>query len=318
MCPYRYQPLNVSAMRTRSIQERESKVAIGSFGKVYQKDSGIRGLLDSFPRILAGTDFHRVIDAVKKARALNRGIIWGLGGHVVKCGLNLILIDLLKRGFVTAFAINGAVAIHDFEVAILGSTSEDVEKELVSGDFGSARETAEWMNEAIQEGYRQGVGIGESLGAFILRNLHEFPFHSYSLLASAYATQVPVTVHVAVGTDIIHNHPSSDGASLGQGSLHDFRLLTSIVRDLHEGGIYLNCGSAVILPEVFLKVVSMVRNLGYPLEGFTTVNLDFLQHYRQIQNVVRRPTLGSGIGISLTGHHELMIPLLAACLIDTC
>lgn len=289
-----------------------------SFGTAYQKDSGIKGLLNSLPKILAGAEFYRLLEAMKRARTMNRGIVWGLGGHIVKCGLNPILIDLLHRGFVTAFAMNGATAIHDFEVAILGSTSEDVEKGLGTGDFGSSRETGEWMNEAIREGCRKGMGIGESLGAFILQHRQRFDYHSCSLLACARAAEVPVTVHVALGTDTIHNHPSTDGASLGQGSLQDFRLFTSIVRDLDEGGVYLNCGSAVVLPEVFLKAVSMVRNLGFPLEGFTTVNLDFLQQYRPLQNVVKRPTIGSGSGIALTGHHELMIPLLAASLIETC
>ena len=251
------------------------------------------------------------------ARSLKRPIIWGLGGHVIKCGLNPVLIDLMGRGFVTAVALNGAGAIHDFEIALAGSTSEDVESELESGDFGTSRETAEWMNEAIAQGVGQGNGLGEAIGSYLDENSGRFPFVDGSLLAAALRRNIPVTVHVAVGTDTVHIHPSTNGSLLGKGSLQDFRLFTSVVRDLDDGGVYLNCGSAVILPEVFLKAVSLVRNLGSPLEKFTTVNLDFLQHYRPHHNVVKRPTRCSGQGIELTGHHELMIPLLAAALIES-
>jgi hypothetical protein len=223
----------------------------------------------------------------------------------------------MKRGFVTAVALNGAGAIHDFEIALAGSTSEDVESELESGDFGMSRETAEWMNEAIAQGVGQGNGLGEAIGSYLDDNSSRFPFFDASLLAAAFRSNIPVTVHVAVGTDTVHVHPSTNGSLLGKGSLQDFRLLTSVVRDLNDGGVYLNCGSAVILPEVFLKAVSLVRNLGSPLGKFTTVNLDFLQHYRPHHNVVKRPTRGSGQGIELTGHHELMIPLLAAALIES-
>ncbi len=236
---------------------------------------------------------------------------------MIKCGLNPVLIDLMERGFVTALALNGAGAIHDFEIALAGSTSEDVESELETGDFGMSRETAEWMNEAIAQGVSRGVGLGEAIGSYLDENSSRFPFLDVSLLATAFRRNLPVTVHVAVGTDTIHVHPSADGSLLGKGSLQDFRLLTAVIRDLNDGGVYLNCGSAVILPEVFLKAVSLVRNLGSPLGQFTTVNLDFLQHYRPHHNVVTRPTRGSGQGIELTGHHELMIPLLAAALIES-
>jgi len=317
MSRYVYQPLDSSKIRARSIQGRATKVGVEQFGKVYQKDSGLNGWVQSLPKILAGSGFRRVIEAIVAARSLKKPIIWGLGAHVIKCGLNPVLVDLMERGFVTALALNGAGAIHDFEIALAGSTSEDVESELETGDFGMSRETAEWMNEAIAQGVSRGIGLGEAIGAYLAENSSCFPFGSVSLLAAAFQRNIPVTIHVAIGTDTIHIHPSADGSLLGKGSLQDFRLLTAVVRDLNDGGVYLNCGSAVILPEVFLKAVSLVRNLGSPLGKFTTVNLDFLQHYRPHHNVVKRPTRGSGQGIELTGHHELMIPLLAAALIES-
>jgi len=317
MTRYGYQPIDSSKVRTRSIRARATKVGVEQFGKAHQKGSGVDGWLQSLPKILAGSGFRRVVEALASARSLKKPIIWGLGGHVIKCGLNPVLIDLMDRGFVTALALNGAGAIHDFEIALAGSTSEDVESELETGDFGMNRETAEWMNEAIAEGVTHGVGLGEAIGSYLGENSVRFPFVDVSLLAAAFRRNLPVTVHVAVGTDTIHLHPSADGSLLGKGSLQDFRLLTAVIRDLNDGGVYLNCGSAVILPEVFLKAVSLVRNLGSPLGKFTTVNLDFLQHYRPHHNVVTRPTRSSGQGIELTGHHELMIPLLAAALIES-
>lgn len=317
MTHYAYQPIDSSKIRSRSIQTRATKVSVEQFGKVYQKDSGLNGLVQSLPKILAGSGFRRVVEALVSARSLKKPIIWGLGAHVIKCGLNPILIDMMGRGFVSTLALNGAGAIHDFEIALAGSTSEDVESELETGDFGTSRETAEWMNEAIAQGIARGNGLGEAVGSYLAENSSRFPFVSVSLLAAAFQHKIPVTVHVALGTDTIHIHPSADGSQLGKGSLQDFRLLTAVVRELNDGGVYLNCGSAVILPEVFLKAVSLVRNLGSPLGKFTTVNMDFLQHYRPHHNVVKRPTRGSGQGIELTGHHELMIPLLAAALIES-
>ena len=317
MTRYAYEPIDSSKIRSRSIQTRTAKVGVDQFGTVYQKDSGLDGWIRSLPKVLAGSAFRHVVDALVSARSLKKPIIWGLGAHVVKCGLNPVLIDLMGRGFVTALALNGAGAIHDFEIALAGSTSEDVESELETGDFGTSRETAEWINDAIAQGVVRGIGLGEAIGSYLAENLSRLPFVNVSLLAAAFERKIPVTVHVALGTDTIHMHPSADGSLLGMGSLRDFRLLTAVVRDLNDGGVYLNCGSAVILPEVLLKAVSLVRNLGSPLGKFTTVNLDFLQHYRPHHNVVKRPTRGSGQGIELTGHHELMIPLLAAALIDS-
>jgi len=317
MGAYHYGPLDIGKMRTRSIRQRKSKVEVDDFAQVYEQGSGITGLLHSLPKILTGQEFRKVVEAILNARSKGKLVIWGLGAHVIKCGLSPILIDLMRRGFISALAMNGASAIHDFEIAMVGSTSEDVEKALPKGDFGTSEETGRWMNEAINQGVNTGMGVGESLGSYLQRYVDRFPFAIYSVLASAYSRNIPVTVHIALGTDTIHNHPAADGSALGKGSLQDFRLLTSLVRDLHDGGVFLNCGSAVILPEVFLKTISMVRNLGNQLENFTTVNLDFQQHYRPTQNVVKRPTSRSGQGIALTGHHELMVPLLAASLVES-
>jgi len=235
---------------------------------------------------------------------------------VIKCGLGCVLLDLMQRGWVSAFVMNGAASIHDFEIAIAGQTSEDVEAVLPDGRFGAAEETGREMNLAIAEGSREGLGMGEALGKR-LASLAKGEFAPSSIVAEAYRASVPVTVHVAVGTDTPHTHPAADAAAIGAATHRDFRLLCSLARGLDQGGVYLNVGSAVVLPEVFLKAVSVVRNLGYPLTGFTTVNFDFLQHYRPKLNVVERPHARSGgRGYAITGHHELMIPLLAAVLIE--
>ncbi|MGB9455115.1 MAG: hypothetical protein WCB12_03670 [Bryobacteraceae bacterium] len=316
MSRYSKQPLDFAGLHTVGLRERDGKVRTADFASPYAKGSGMGAWLDSLPRILAGADLRKVADAVVAARSRKRAIIWGLGGHVIKCGLAPVLIDLMRRGYATTFALNGAAAIHDFEMALAGHTSEDVEAALPDGRFGSAEETGREMNGAISEGARDGLGIGEALGRR-LETAAGAAFAPFSLLLAAYRAAVPVTVHVAIGTDTPHAHPAADGAAIGSGSLRDFRLLCSYVADLDDGGVYLNVGSAVVLPEVFLKAVSAVRNLGHPLSRFTTANFDFLQHYRPRMNVVERPHAGSGgAGYALTGHHELMIPLLAAALIE--
>ena len=251
-----------------------------------------------------------------RAREKRRAILWGMGGHVIKCGLAPVLLDLMRRGFATGFALNGSAAIHDFEIGLAGHTSEDVEAVLPDGRFGSAEETGREMNQAIVEGARAGIGIGEAVGAR-LTGMADPAYAASSLLVGAWNHKTPVTVHVAVGTDTPHTHPAADGAAIGAGSHLDFRLFCALVADLHDGGVYLNVGSAVLLPEVFLKAVSAVRNLGQPLAGFTTANFDFLQHYRPRVNVVERPHAGAGgRGYAITGHHEIMIPLLAAALVE--
>jgi len=316
MSKYSEKPLAFDALKTVPIADRGGKVEVQHFARPYRKGQGISGFLDSLPKILAADSFRGVVDAVQRARAQKRAILWGMGGHVVKCGLADILLDLMRRQWVTAFVMNGAASIHDFEIAIAGQTSEDVEAVLPDGRFGAAEETGREMNEAIREGLRDGIGMGEALGRR-LETLAKPEFAAHSLVASAYRANVPVTVHVAMGTDTPHTHPAADGAAIGAGTHHDFQLLCSLVRGLDQGGVYLNLGSAVVLPEVFLKAVSVVRNLGYPLGDFTTVNFDFLQHYRPKVNVVERPhAKRGGRGFAITGHHELMIPLLAAALIE--
>jgi hypothetical protein len=317
MSRYSKRPLNFEGLRTVSLHERGGKVKTADFARIYQKGTGISGLLDSLPRILAGDSFRQVVDAVASARARGRAIIWGLGGHVVKCGLAPVLIDLMESGCATAFSLNGAAAIHDFEIALAGHTSEDVEAVLPDGRFGSAEETGRQMNRAIAGGDREELGLGESLGRW-LETTADPRFAPCSLLHQAYRHSTPVTVHVAMGTDTPHTHPAADPAAIGSAGHRDFRLLCSYIAGLHDGGIYLNVGSAVVLPEVFLKAVSAVRNLGHPLAGFTTVNFDFLQHYRPRVNVVERPHAGAGgAGYAITGHHEIMLPLLAAALIES-
>lgn len=316
MSQYPKRPLDLGGLRTIPLEQRGGKVKTADFASVYRKGSGIVGWLESLPRILAGNSLRAAVDAVLNARRRGRALIWGLGGHVIKCGLAPVLVELMQRGFVTAFAVNGSTAIHDFEIALAGHTSEDVEAVLPDGRFGSAEETGLGMNQAIANGDREGLGIGEAIGRWLESTAA--PEHaSSSLLVQAYRHRTPVTVHVAVGTDTPHIHPAADGAAIGSASLRDFRLLCAYVADLDQGGVYLNLGSAVILPEVFLKAVSAVRNLGHPLGNFTTVNFDFLQHYRPQVNVVERPHAQSkGAGYAITGHHEILIPLLAAALIE--
>jgi hypothetical protein len=287
------------------------------FARPYSKGAGMAQWLDSLPKIIAGESFQGVVQALRRAREQKRAILWGMGGHVVKCGLADVLLDLMRRDWVTAFVMNGAASIHDFEIAIAGQTSEDVEAVLPDGSFGAAEETGREMNLAIVEGDREGLGMGEALGKR-LESLAKPEFAPHSLLCGAYKASTPVTVHVAVGTDTPHTHPQADGSAIGASTFRDFQLLCSLVRGLDHGGVYLNVGSAVLLPEVFLKAVSVVRNLGHPLAEFTTVNFDFLQHYRPTVNVVQRPHAKSGgRGFAITGHHELMIPLLAATLIES-
>lgn len=316
MSRYSEKPLSFGGLKTVPIEARGGKVRVQDFARPYRQGEGVSGWLQSLPAILAGDAFRGVVDAIRRARDQKHALLWGIGGHVVKCGLADILLDLMRRGFVTGFVMNGAASIHDFEIAIAGQTSEDVEAVLPDGRFGAAEETGREMNLAIVDGHREGLGMGEALGKR-LQMLARPEFAPHSVLCGAYHAAVPVTVHVAVGTDTPHTHPQADGAAIGATTHRDFRLLCSLVRGLDRGGVYLNVGSAVVLPEVFLKAVSVVRNLGNPLGEFTTVNFDFLQHYRPKLNVVERPHAGSGgRGYAITGHHELMIPLLAAVLIE--
>jgi hypothetical protein len=305
-----YEEFDLSGVRTYPLGSRASKAKADDFGKPCPPQAGVAAFVDSLPNMLGAADFKAVVRAVVEARRDGRGILWGLGAHVVKTGLGPIIVDLMERGFVSGIATNGAAVIHDYEVALVGATSEDVDESLGPGRFGMAEETARGLNEIIAAGVTSGAGIGHA----VTRHLAATPppFARASVLAAAGRLNIPVTVHVAVGTDIIHMHPDASGAALGEGSLRDFRHLAANVAKL-DGGVYLNCGSAVVLPEVFLKAVALARNRGIRLD-LTTVNLDFVRLYRPQTNVVARPTAGSGRGYSLVGHHEIMIPLLAAAI----
>jgi hypothetical protein len=311
MSKYAHEPLSFAGLKTVPIQARGGKVRVEDFAKPYA-GGGVSAWLESLPRILAADSLRSVVDALAQARARQKMILWGLGGHVIKCGLAPVLIDLMLRGYATGFALNGAAAIHDFEIAIAGQTSEDVEAVLPDGSFGAAEETGREFNAALDD----AAGFGEALGRH-LETIADPLFAPSSLLCETYRNSTPVTVHVAIGTDTPHTHPTASGEALGRATHHDFRLLCALVKEINDGGVYLNVGSAVVLPEVFLKAVSVVRNLGHPLANFTTVNFDFLQHYRPKVNVVERPhARAGGHGYSITGHHEIMIPLLAAALIE--
>ncbi|MGQ0735336.1 MAG: hypothetical protein ACT4QD_17000 [Acidobacteriota bacterium] len=308
-----YEPFDLSGVRTFPLASRASKVRVGDFASVYRRGSGLEGLLASLPNVLAGSDFKAVVRAMLEARRAGRAIVWGLGAHVIKTGLSPVIVDLMERGFVSALATNGAGIIHDFEIGLAGATSEDVDEALGPGRFGMAEETATLLNRTIADGVAEGLGIGQAVGRLLAGRTGEHL--RYSVAAAAWRLEIPLTVHVALGTDIIHMHPQAPGAAIGEGSLLDFRYFTSAVARI-GGGVYVNCGSAVILPEVFLKAVAVARNQGCVLDGLTTVNIDFLRHYRPMTNVVSRPTAGVGHGYALTGHHELLIPLLAAALIE--
>lgn len=308
------QPLDLHSIKTYPLASRPSKVSLGEFAKPVAADSSLKDFLASLPNILAVQNLKKLAARIQRARELQKPIIWGLGGHVIKTGLAPVLVDLMKRGFVSAIAANGSVLVHDAEIALVGSTSEDVDATLSEGAFGGAEETGQLLNRAACEGARDNIGLGEAMGRAVLETNPRFA--SYSLLCAAYQARLPFTAHVAIGADIAHFHPSADGASLGATTHTDFRLLAELVRRMNCGGVYLNVGSAVVLPEVFLKCITLVRNLGHELTDITTANFDFIQSYRPITNVVRRPTAaGAGQSFAITGHHELTIPILAAQLI---
>ncbi len=308
-----FSPLDFSGLHTYSLYDRSSKVSIDNFGRPLVPGSGIREFLQSLPDQLAGREFPELLKYLAECYRRKKLIMVGMGAHVIKVGLNPVLIDLMEKGLISSLALNGAGIVHDTEVAMAGKTSEEVGSVLGTGEFGAARETGDTLNEAIRQGARLGIGLGRAVGEYLLER--EYPYNNLSLLASAARLDIPLTVHVAVGTDIIHIHPSADGAAIGEATYHDFRLFCDILKDL-AGGAFLNIGSAVLLPEIFLKALTVTRNLGYEVNNFTTANFDFIRHYRTMTNVVNRPTADGGKGYNFTGHHELMIPLLAAGLIE--
>lgn len=306
-------PIDLKKLKTYPLSERKSIVKVSSAAKTWEKGGSLKDFLDTIPDILAGSDLKKVISAIAAAAKGKKTIIFGMGAHVIKVGLNPIVVDLMERGVISAVAMNGAGIVHDFELAMTGQTSEDVSASLKDGSFGMARETCTFLCEAIQYAAHQQIGIGEAVGKSILGN--ELPFLEKSILAAGARLGVPVTVHVAIGTDIIHMHPEFDPKAAGEATHKDFRTFAGMVANLEEG-VYLNVGSAVILPEIFLKAVSLARNLGYHLNKFTTVNMDFISHYRPLTNVVKRPTAHGGRGFNLVGHHEIMLPLIAAGVLE--
>ncbi len=306
-------PIPLDQVRCYPLKERESKVNIKDFAVPWKAEGTLEHWLQSLPGILAAKDLLEIRDRMVKIVSSGKTILLAMGAHGIKVGLNPVIIDLMERGILQGIAMNGACIIHDAELAMAGTTSEDVAASLGCGQFGMAEETGRFLNDAIADGAEKGLGLGDSVGAMLIRN--GFPFNRHSLLARAWELDIPVTVHVAIGTDIIHFHPNVNGAAIGKTSHLDFRIFAGLVANL-EGGMLINLGSAVILPEVFLKALSLARNLGHRITDLTTVNMDFIQHYRPMTNVVRRPVLEGGKGYSLVGHHELMFPLLAAAVIE--
>jgi hypothetical protein len=306
-------PLNPAGLRTIPAAQRGCKVQNDQFAQGLRPGMTFQEWLLSLPHVLAAKHLREIARHVARARAHSRPVIIGMGAHPIKVGLSPLLIGLMEKGVVTALATNGAGMVHDFEIAFMGRTSEDVGPGLDTGLFGAAKETGEWLNLAAARCGREDIGLGRAVGEALLAS--GFPHLGLSLFAAAARLDIPITVHVALGADIVHMHPAADGAALGRGSLRDFYIFAGRVAEL-SGGVYINLGSAVILPEVFLKALALARNLGHHVEDFTTVNMDFIQHYRPGVNVVERPTRGSGQGYRLTGHHEIMLPLLVGAVLE--
>ncbi len=309
-----YEQIDLNKIATYSIAQRLSKVTISDFARPYQVGASFQQFFDALPEILVGADFKQLVRTVVQAYHDQRQIIAMMGAHVIKCGLSPLIIQLMEAGIIRCLALNGAGIIHDCEVANWGTTSEDVAEALHDGSFGMARETPAFINDALQFGQRHQLGLGEAVGQKIVQN--NCQFQQLSVLAAGYRLKIPVTVHVAIGTDIIHQHGSSDGGVIGELSYRDFRIFAAQVAKLTAGSLVLNFGSAVILPEVFLKALSVARNLGYPAHGFVTANFDMIRHYRPQVNVVQRPTQTGGKGYYFIGHHEIMIPLLTAAILE--
>lgn len=310
----KFEPIDLSGVKTYPLSQRKSKVSTDAFGETWQKGYSFKDFLNGLPDILAGNHLKTVISSTAKAFRENKTIVFAMGAHVIKVGLNPIVIDLMERGIITAVAMNGAGIIHDLELAMAGQTSEDVSASIGDGTFGMAHETGAFLCDAIRRTGKTSKGLGESIGAAMIEK--KLPFLEHSILATGCRLGIPVTVHVAFGTDIIHMHPGFDAKATGETTHIDFRTFASVVSTL-EKGVYFNVGSAVILPEVFLKAVTLARNLGHRLNDFTTVNMDFIRQYRPMTNVVNRPTADGGQGFHLTGHHEIMLPLIAAGIIET-
>ena len=322
MSVYSIRPITLGGVRTYPLSSRKSKVTIADFAKNLPRQGSLVRILDALPNILAGRELRELSADLQSARKWQKPVLWGIGGHVVKVGLAPILIQLMNAGFVSGIAMNGAALIHDYEIALAGNTSEDVQAAIGKGEFGMSAETGSGINEIAKLAQRIRIGYGEAAGQYLSSGIVTARHPEKSLLVAAYRKRIPVTVHIAIGTDIPHMHPAADGTALGAATHMDFRLFCSLVEQMDGGGAYLNWGSAVVLPEIFLKAVSVVRNLGTPLEFITTANFDFIQHYRPVTNVVKRPTIAASPkqanasrGYAITGHHEIMLPLVAAGLL---
>ena len=310
----KYPRIDLSELKTMSIADRKSKVGISDFASVHEAGSSVSQFIERLPDILAGRWVRTVINRIADARRRSKPCAVAMGAHVIKCGLSPIIIDLMRRGIITSLALNGAGAIHDGEIAFFGETSEDVVDGMRTGMFGMATETADFVNNCARVAMDEQLGFGEALGKAVIES--NAPNREFSLLAAAYECEVPLTIHACIGCDIVHMHPGADGAAIGEASMRDFRVFTEALKDLGDGGVLMNIGSAVVLPEVILKAITTLINLGYDMKGMTGVNLDFVQHYRSNQQVVARVREIGGDGISLTGHHELLIPLIAAGVIE--
>ena len=307
-------PISLENVRTGRLRERQSKVSLAITGQAWDSGQSLREFLQRLPSVLGAADLREVVRRICEAREQKRPVLLGMGAHPIKVGLNSIIIDLMDRGVLSGVAMNGAGIIHDAEMALVGGTSEDVATALADGSFGMSHETADFLNRAIAQEREVDMGLGAAVGEALLQA--DVPHVEQSILAAGVRLSIPVTVHVALGTDVIHIHPSVDPAATGSATHLDFRIFAGLVASL-EGGVYLNLGSAVLLPEVFLKAISLVRNLGHQVKNFTTVNMDFIRHYRPLVNVLERPTQAGGRGFELVGHHEIMFPLLAAAVIES-
>jgi hypothetical protein len=305
--------LDLKKVKTYSIKNRESKVSIDDFATSWQKGNSFSAFLDTLPKILAGEDLKAVTRDIAHSARQKKQVCFAMGSHVIKTGMNPLIIDLMEKDVLTMLSMNGSGIIHDLEIAMVGKTSEDVAQSLGDGSFGMAKETSSFLNQAIKNAHKNATGLGKAVGDLIIKE--NLDYKNLSLTAQGVKMDIPVTVHVAIGTDIIHMHPDFDAAACGESSHRDFKLFAAGIARL-EGGVFINAGSAVIMPEVFLKALTLVRNIGNELGNFTTVNLDFIRHYRPMTNVVSRPTLEKGCGYSIVGHHEILIPLIAAGVIE--
>jgi hypothetical protein len=308
-----WKPISLEKIETYPLKSRASKVSVKDLGKAWTSGGSMREWLMSLPKILAGEDLICVSDYIVEAVKNKKMVILGMGAHPIKCGLNPVIIDLMERGIINAIAMNGAGTIHDSELAMAGHTSEDVDARLGTGVYGMAEETGKLLNVAIKEGAAENTGMGAAIGSMLVRE--NFEYNRFSLLARASELNIPVTVHVAMGTDTIHYHPEADGSAIGKTTHLDFRIFAGLVSKI-EGGVFINLGSAVIIPEVFLKALTLSRNLGFDVKNFTTLVMDFIKSYRPMTNVFNRPTKDGGQGFSIIGHHEIMFPLLAAAVIE--